>query len=283
MKGLPAVALLFFSSLPLAPSGPAAAQPQQGGGQVLPALIEGTSLVVLRPDGRRVEGKTLVGAVVVGGDPEGGQGAFRIDRVWTDPDDPEITLYDLSTRDPQTGAWRPYCAPDSRGVAAGFFLSGSWDARGVHHHDDKFSITCTSGVIGKCVRAGYKPWKTASDGRPMWDYHQACTRMMRADYCGDGVAHTREGTPIEIIDRLGSAEEPGSDLAFEACWTPEGASCVARTRLPLWSLKDVERECPERLGGRIGDPSACSVATELGKAEVLLVNKSRPTSARAAP
>ena len=61
------------------------------------------------------------------------------------------------------------------------------------HRDDRFSVTCTSGVIGKCVRAGYKPWKTAADGRPMWDYHQACTRLIRADYCGDGRTHTRDG------------------------------------------------------------------------------------------
>ena len=277
-KDWPAVAWLFCSSLLLAPDGPGAAQPQQDGGKVLPALVEDTSLVVLQPDGRRVEGAALVGAVVVGRDPERGQAAFRIDGLRADPDDPEVTLYDLSTRDLRTGEWKPHCVPDARGVAAGFFLAGSWDARGIHLHDDKFSVTCTSGVIGKCVRAGYKPWRTASDGWPMWDYHQACTRMMRADYCGDGKAHTRDGTPIEIIDRLGSREEPGTDLVFEAGWTPEGASCVAKPRLSPspWPLEAIAAECPERLRNRLGDAATCNVATELARPEVLLLNKSGP-------
>jgi hypothetical protein len=221
------------------------------------------------PDGRRVAGEALVGAIVIGGNEAGRQDAFRIDAVAADPDDPEITLYTLATKDPATGEWRPYCVPDDRGVAGGFFLSGSWDRRGTHLHDGKFSVTCTSGVIGKCVRAGYKPWKTASDGRPMWDYHQACTRLVRADYCGNGRAHTRDGVRIEIIDRLKPEEEPNSGLEFEAAWTLEGAKCVARPRLVTWKLETIVAECPERLG----DPVACSMA-ELGKPEVLFFNKS---------
>jgi hypothetical protein len=66
------------------------------------------------------------------------------------------------------------------------------------------------------VRVGYKPWKMAADGRSMWDYHQACTRLIRADYCGDGVSRTRDGVEIEIVDRFGQGEVPGTDLAFEA-------------------------------------------------------------------
>ena len=33
-------------------------------------------------------------------------------------------------------------------------------------------------------------------------YHQACTRMARADYCGDGTSHTQDGTWIEYYDKL---------------------------------------------------------------------------------
>ena len=69
----PAIALLFCLPLLLAPSGPGAAQPKQNGGEVLPALVEGTSLVVLGPDGRRVAGTALIGAVVVGRDPSAGR------------------------------------------------------------------------------------------------------------------------------------------------------------------------------------------------------------------
>jgi hypothetical protein len=153
-------------------------------------VVEGTNLIVLRLDGRRVEGVALIGAVVVGGDLERGQAAFLIGEVRADPDDPEINLYDLSIRDPATNEWMPYCVPDSRGISGGVFLAGSWNDRGEHLHDGKFSVSCTSGAIGKCVRAGYKPWVRANDGRLMWDYHQACVRAIRADYCGNGVSYT---------------------------------------------------------------------------------------------
>jgi hypothetical protein len=247
-------------------------------GRTLSARVEGTNLVVLRPDGRRVEGDALIGAVVLGGDPERGQAAFRIDGVRTDPDDPEIKLYDLSTRNSATGEWKPYCISDARGVSGGMFLSGSWDAHGTHQRDDKFSVSCTSGAIGKCVHAGYKPWKTAPDGRSMWDYHQTCVRAVRADYCGDGVSYTREGMRIEIIDRLNPVEEPNTDLVFEAAWTPDGASCVARPRLPAWSLETIAGACPGRLNGRVGEAAGCNMISGLGAAEVLLVNKSDPAA-----
>jgi hypothetical protein len=180
---------------------PAAEVPK---GDVLPAVVEGTTLVVLRPNGTRVEGQALVGAVLVGGDAEhGGRTVFRIDGLRYDLGDPEITVHDLSVRDSATSEWRPYCTPDSRGVTGAMFLTGSWDDHGAHLHDaPRFSVACISGAIGKCVRAGYKPWKTMADGRPGWDYHQACTRLIRADYCGDGIGRTRDGVRIEIIDRF---------------------------------------------------------------------------------
>lgn len=244
-------------------------------GEPLPATVEGTSLVVLAPDGRRVAGAALVGAVVVGGDAAAGrQDAFRIDGARADPDDPEITLHDLSTRDAASGAWRPYCVPDERGVAGGLFVAGSWDASGTHLHDAKFSVTCTSGAIGKCIRHGFKPWTTAPDGRSGWDYHQACTRLIRADYCGDGRAHTREGVRIEILSRLDPVEEPNSGLAFEAAWTAEGASCLARPRLSGHSAEAIAAACPHRLAGRVGQRAGCTSSATMEQPDVLLVNKS---------
>jgi hypothetical protein len=41
---------------------------------------------------------------------------------------------------------------------------------------------CISGAVGKCARFGYKPWKVLSDGQALSMYHQACVRMLRADY-----------------------------------------------------------------------------------------------------
>jgi hypothetical protein len=230
-------------------------------------------LIVIGPNGERFSGTDLVGAVVVGDDAGESQG-FRIDGVSVDPKDPEIYLYTLSTRDAVTAEWEPYCTPDERGVAAAVFLSGSWNSQGTHLHDDRFSVACTSGVIGKCVRLGYKPWKMAEDGRSMWEYHQACTRAVRADYCGNGEGQTRP-VRIEIIDRRDPWEQPRSGLVFEAAWTPDGATCVAKARLSQ-PLQEIVAKCPHRLTGRVGDISSCNMASEFAREDVLLVNKSGP-------
>lgn len=55
--------------------------------------------------------------------------------------------------------------------------------------------------------------------------------MLRADYCGNGIVHTREGTPIEIYDRLNIQQlTENSNPQFEAAWSSEGAIRVSRTR-----------------------------------------------------
>jgi ADYC domain len=78
-------------------------------------------------------------------------------------------------------------------------------------------ITCTGDAEGKCVRFGYKPWGHAADGTPLAPYYQACVRLVRADYCGDGVGHTRNGMPIDIFDRIGvQRDEPGPHMSLEA-------------------------------------------------------------------
>ena len=80
---------------------------------------------------------------------------------------------------------------------------------------------------------------------------------MRGDYCGDGRHFTRDGTWIDIYDRIcvqRSDEDPS--LSFEAAWGPAGAFCVAHTRVPeIITLDALAPECP-RLQGRLG-PQAC--------------------------
>jgi len=243
--GWAAVVLLLLSLFVPALDGPSDAQERSN---VLSfAFVEGTNLIALRPNGQRAEGTALIGTVIINSTVGHEQVAFRIDGVRVDPDDPEITLYDLSIRNPVTREWTPYCVPDSHGIVGGVFLAGSWDMRGTHLYDGRFSVSCTSGAIGKCVRAGYKPWQTAADKRPMWDYHQACVRAVRADYSGNGISHTREGTPIALFDRL-DIQRPDPNprgLTFEAAWGPDGAVCVRRTRIPeLLSTDELARRYP---------------------------------------
>uniref|UniRef100_UPI00286BD6D5 ADYC domain-containing protein n=1 Tax=Chamaesiphon sp. VAR_48_metabat_135_sub TaxID=2964699 RepID=UPI00286BD6D5 len=116
--------------------------------------------------------------------------------------------------------------------------------------DDRTMFACTNGVAAKCVRLEYKPWKVLN-GQSLWKYHQACTRMLRADYCGDGLPRTREGTPIVIHDRLihnpqaPDQTPPDPQMSFEAAWDEDGAVYVNR---PRWSEKTaaIQRKCPTK-------------------------------------
>jgi hypothetical protein len=134
-----------------------------------------------------------------------------------------LTFYALATKD---GA--NICG---EGVM-GLFVPGIWDSTGQRHEtlgegptfiDTTFS--CTTGVIAKCVVWGYDPGKTGAA------LHQTCTRMARADYCGDGVPHTVNGTLIDLYDIEGiQVPVPDGGMPFEAGWGPDGAICVHKPR-----------------------------------------------------
>lgn len=245
--------------------------------KIRPAYVEGTNLIVTKKDGTKVSGKGLIGAVIIGKNEEGKDTAFKIENIEKDSNDKDgdVLLYTLSVKDPQTSQWVSYCNPDKDGVKAGFPLKGSWNSNGVHQNDDLFIITCTSGVIGKCVRFGYKPWKKGPNGESLWDYHQACTRLVRADYCGNGIGHTKEGTQIDIIDRIFYKLDDNKTLAFEAGWGTDGAICLAKTRLipSPWSIDDIVKECPEKLKGHTNSKS-CTFEGQKKNSKALLFNKS---------
>src|SRR5690242_10952997 len=84
--------------------------------------------------------------------------------------------------------------------------------------------------------------------------YQACVRLVRADYCGDGVGHTRNGAPIDLFDRVGiQADEPAPGMTLEAAFGPDGAACVRHTRLPdVLGMGALAAQCP-RLAGHLGD------------------------------
>jgi hypothetical protein len=179
---------------------------------------------------------------------------FRIDSVTADPRDRDgdVRLYGVSVVNPATKAWQPYCIPDIQGLSAAIPVQGSWTADGEPQPGaGRITFACTSGAIGKCIRFGYKPWKTI-DGVSLASYHAACIRMVRADYCGDGRPHTVDGTWIDIWDGLGiqtREQRPGHPEIFEAAWSPTGAAYL---NMPRWSddVADVVRDCPTHFAGR---------------------------------
>lgn len=53
---------------------------------------------------------------------------------------------------------------------------------------------------------------------PLLDWYNACVRMVRADNCGNGRGFTRDGTLIDIYDRIGvQTSDADPSLSFEAC------------------------------------------------------------------
>ena len=139
-----------------------------------------------------------------------------------------------------------------------------------------FTLTCTSGAVGKCVRWGYRPWEERPGGPPLAALHEACVRMARADYGGDGRPTTRAGTVIHWCDRYGvhpCGEAADAPVPFEAAWAADGAACVAHPRIPEnVSLEQLAERYP-RLRSHLG-PEACSEEGAMRDPAALLFNRS---------
>jgi hypothetical protein len=103
-------------------------------------------------------------------------------------------------------------------------VAGVWNlATGAWSDTGEITFACRPASIAKCVEIGYKPWLGYDQE------HLACVRMLRADYCGDGVAHTVNGTPINVYDHAGVQVDTEA-WPVDAEWTPDGAACVNHYR-----------------------------------------------------
>ncbi len=173
-----------------------------------------------------------------------------------------ITVYSIGVLS-DTGLV-PLCGQVGTSAVPAIAVRGYWDRSG-SYVDDKtvFTFGCLNAAIGKCAIWGYQPWSTVQECRnnscrmrDLKAWHTACTRMVRADYCGDGVAHTRSGTRINLYDQLGLQASDNPGWAIEAEWRMDGASCINHTRWVKsdlsWNETDLEyiqRACPSRLLG----------------------------------
>ena len=167
--------------------------------------------------------------------------------------------------------------PSPRALA----VRGVWDGTGARREvPGAFTFACENGAIAKCVEWGYKPW-AKKDGQSLAPLHQACTRMARADYCGDGRSHTRDDNPIDMYDSrqvLTRALESSADwdvkrASFEAGWTEEGALCLSHTRDGR-AVEEVLAECPGRFEAKpldLGEGDRCTVLRKGGRAGAALL------------
>jgi hypothetical protein len=256
--------------------------------QAAPAWASGVGLAakgygfaLTLPDGRVLTSPQLVGAVLEMDDPSGRLVTARIDQVTPSKERPDILLHELSVQNPVTKTWSSMCDADIHGRRAAFPVPGRWEGHEHYVRDaNAWFLTCTAGSQGKCILWGYDPWGVGAHGEDLSAYYQACQHLVHADYQGNGVPHTRNGTDIDIWDKAGvqSPDTQGDPAyAFEAGWSATGAVCVARTRwsnlLPLETLLE---SAPSLAA------APCNEA-EARRRGALLFNRSRLTPRTQAP
>jgi hypothetical protein len=227
----------------------------------------GRGEVIAERDGVTLRGTSLVGAELQAEARLPGAGAaettlvaYRIADVAPESSayDPTKTgstyVYTLEQWVEDSESWQPACAPDADGRRVAIPVAATWDEKGNRIESSSlFTFGCTTGVIAKCYRWGYRPWLTGY-GADMPEMHQTCTRLARADYCGDGVSHTQNGTLVNVWDNLpapGPIQRHGGllpplGMIFEAGWGPQGAICLSHARwITLGGL--LANVCPGRL------------------------------------
>jgi hypothetical protein len=190
--------------------------------------LRGSQLFARKPDGTTLSGSGLVGARLTGTLDNGNTLILQITNVarGAAPDD-DIYYYGVNY-ERSDRSWGSLCV-DGNGNAAGAIpLAGVWNygagvVGGGAHFDDPARITfaCPGGALYKCVEWGYKPWQSVA-GTSLAPYHQTCTRVVRADFCGDGTPHTQDGQVINIYDRQGVQKDTEEWLG-EASWDEHGA------------------------------------------------------------
>jgi len=256
------------------------------------ATLSGEGLANVRIDKGEVvaerDGVTLHGADVVGAHfiaqaastddpPVLAQVEYRITAVESesasyDPTHSGSTyLYTLEQYVSDTGTWQAACGADVDGRRVAIPLAATWNAHGDRVESSTlFTFACSTGVIAKCYRWGYRPWLTGYGD--LIDVHWTCTRLARADYCGNGVSHTHDGTWVNVWDALpapGPIQNHGGllpplGMLFEAGWNTGGAVCLSRAR---WlSDNTLANMCPDRLvaPGLLGATVCDTTAEVLG-------------------
>jgi hypothetical protein len=289
-------ALAVLAVLAAAAAAPARAgdEADRAASPVASIAVEGTVLKITLADGRVLASRDLIGASLLV-DQGDRLRRVRLDGIERDPEDKRrdvapadvIWLHNFAVEGPD-GAWGPLCedGPDGRrqaiSVAGRFsYADGRFGAGG----PGSFQLACTAGAMGKCVRFGYHPWQTRDlpqpvshhDGEPVpshLDLFNACIRMVRADYGGDGTGTTRNGMLIDLYDDYGiQAPDLDHRMTFEAGWTQDGAVCVNHPRVKEnISLGEIAARW-RRPAGRTGASCTEEAARSLG---ALLFNRSTP-------
>ncbi len=182
------------------------------------------------------------------------------------------TYFDVQTS-LDGGDWIPLCGVDDDAPILALAIPGVFTAQPVVPGDraggwrpssNEFNFACRGSSVAKCVEMGFAPHLDRAqstgdrttgverdvDTPQSQIYHQACVRMLRADYCGDGRSFTESGVTLNHWDTR--ARWPSlSGWNFEAGWDDNGAICIEDTRLDHASLPAcVTDRIARKCGGR---------------------------------
>lgn len=215
------------------------------------AVVDG-DLAVAEPHPKAVS--DLVGATFTATLVDGSAMPMRIVRAirHDNPDDeppPVPRQRDYVIEYSSGGRWAPLCPPEAPGaipIAGSFGHTPQGHVNGDYHPTPtRVTFACRAGVAAKCQGWGYRSWNPKRA-----PYFQACTRMARADYCGNGHSRTVDGTLINYLDLHGESVpqlRPAPGFVPEAVWgtggpgAPTAAICLSRTR---WSTIPIGPRSP---------------------------------------
>jgi hypothetical protein len=219
--------------------------------------LNGEPVSGLSLSGSQFRGTTATGKSVSGLDFTGGLAQVRVaasgavtadrytlrfDRIYVDPElpDSDVYLYDVSYARSESVTWQSLCTDSNGTPVPAVPIANYWNEKTGDRIDNANVITfaCISGALGKCVRLGYRPWAQVSNCTTrdcsqvlLNNHHQACTRLIRADYCGTGKSYTLNGTFIELYDALNpQIQRQTMKWNIEARWTAEKAECIGDAR-----------------------------------------------------
>jgi hypothetical protein len=106
------------------------------------------------------------------------------------------------------------------------------------------------GAVGKCLlwdrgqnRVGWVPKANSSERE-----FSTCLRAVRADYCGNGVTHTIDGTQIDLY-AMNENHQVNPPYFLEATWNETGALCIIHAR---WL--SMSPTCRNRFSHVLGQP-----------------------------
>jgi ADYC domain-containing protein len=226
--------------------------------------INGTSFTGITSDGQTVSGAGVVGATLTGTLSDGSTIDLRIDSATTlASPNTDVWAYGVSYQ--TDSGWAPLCGSNGSGPILAIPILGTFNYQsGVvgggsyTPSSTLFTFGCRGAGIAKCVELGYKPWLPTPNGddNPLIDGLVGCTRMLRADYCGNGTSFTVNGTVINVYDRW-DIQLDTEAWPVEAEWTTGGAACIQSvTQTRAYKLLGVTPSCfPALIKGSCGNRS----------------------------